>query len=168
MGREVRKVPADWEHPKDKIYGEIRYIPMFEGGFEDASKEWAQRFIRMYNGGMTDEENEWYPEGVMEWANEEMPPDPKHYMPEFEEHTKTHFQMYEDTSEGTPISPVMKTPEELAQWLVDNNASTFGHNMTATYEQWLYICNGGWAPSAVVTNGHLESGVVAMSNNESK
>jgi len=56
--------------------------------------------------------------------------------------------MYENTSEGTPISPPFETPEELARWLADNNASAFG-GMTATYEQWLATCKGLYAPSMV-------------------
>jgi len=36
------------------------------------------------------------------------------------------WQMWEDTSEGSPISPVFKTAEELAQWLEDNGAPKSG------------------------------------------
>ena len=39
---------------------------------------------------------------------------------------RTHYQMYETCTEGTPISPVMETPENLARWLADNGASAFG------------------------------------------
>jgi hypothetical protein len=85
-------------------------------------------------------------------------PDPYNYMPEFSEGTAIGWCMYETTSEGTPISPVMETPEELARWLTDSDASSFGSN-TATYEQWLGMIRAGWAPSAVVVGGALESGV---------
>jgi len=51
--------------------------------------------------------------------------------------------MYETCSEGTPISPVMETPEQLARWLVDNKASFFG-TMTAPYDRWLEICYGAY------------------------
>jgi len=44
--------------------------------------------------------------------------------------------MYETCTEGTPISPAFATPEELARWLADNEASAFG-GMTASYEGWL-------------------------------
>ena len=60
------------------------------------------------------------------------------------------FQMWETTSEGSPISPVFATAEELARWLADTEASTFG-GMTATYEQWLDMCGRGWAPDAIMT-----------------
>jgi len=69
--------------------------------------------------------------------------------------------MYEDTSEGTPISPAFATPEELARWLVDNNASAFGDS-TGSYEVWLRVARGGWAPSMVATAAGLTSGVDAL------
>lgn len=69
------------------------------------------------------------------------------------------YQMWETTSEGSPMSPVFATPEELAKWLADNGASSFG-SMTSTYEAWLRVCNGGFAPSAVFDSEHgLRSGV---------
>jgi hypothetical protein len=101
-----------------------------------------------------------------EWSGPR--PEAKDYMPWWPEEEKTHWQMYEDTSEGTPISPVMETPEELAHWLADNKASTFGTTSFAGYEQWLAMINQGWAPSAIVTRhedgtGTILSGVEAAS-----
>lgn len=51
------------------------------------------------------------------------------------------WQMWETTSEGSPMSPVFKSPEKLASWLADTGASLFGSNM-ATREQWLKIITG--------------------------
>jgi hypothetical protein len=84
-------------------------------------------------------------------------PQAEHYMPDFKEPC-THLQMYEDCSEGTPISPVMATAEELAHWLADTGANAFG-SMTATYEDWLATIKRGWAPSAVLGPKGLKSGV---------
>lgn len=72
------------------------------------------------------------------------------------------WQMWETTSEGSPISPVFSTPEELAQWLADTDASAFG-NETATYDQWLAMIRREWAPSCVTVNGKPMSGVEASS-----
>lgn len=71
------------------------------------------------------------------------------------------YQVWETTSEGSPISPPFATPEELARWLADHGASSFG-SQTATYEEWLAFARGpGWAPSAVsVDGGPIVSGVV--------
>jgi hypothetical protein len=76
------------------------------------------------------------------------------------------WQMWETTSEGSPISPVCKTPEELARWLADNGASTFGYS-TADYDTWLRMIVGtGWAPSAVMADGKMMSGVEAMASHK--
>lgn len=64
------------------------------------------------------------------------PPVESDYMPFWEESKKTHYQMYEDTTEGTPISPVMDSAEKLALWLVENGASAFA-GRTADYGWWM-------------------------------
>ena len=143
MGREVRRVPANWEHPKD---GNGHYIPL-DTHFSLNGSE-VQVGIR---------------EG---WLKDE----PPHYgyglMPDWPTAERTHWQMYETVSEGTPISPVMKTPEELAQWLVDNQVSAFA-GTTASFAQWLATIKRGWAPSAVSTQKEgVRSGVVALENLE--
>jgi len=143
MGREVRKVKEGWEHPKRE---NGRYEPLMSGYAEDYT-----RFMEILNK-----------DGLQAALDEMSAPDINNYMPEWTDEEKTMLMMYEDTSEGTPISPAFKTPEELARWLADNNASAFG-DMTATYEQWLSMCNRGWAMSAVydTTNG-MQSGVAAL------
>jgi len=158
MGREVRMVPKNWEHPK-KDNGE--YIPLFEGPFELDANEWDKECIEWNSGNYPDyasEENKKL--SYSEWNGER--PEKCDYMTSFKDEEKTHLMMYETTTEGTPISPAFKTPEELARWLADNNASAFGSS-TATYEQWLSTCKSGFAPSAVYTteNG-LQSGVEAL------
>ena len=132
MSREVRKVPENWEHPKRS---DGRYIPLFEG-YNEAKKE----FTEMYEAKGLQE--------TLDWLGSA--PNTEGYMPEWNDEEKTHFQMYEITSKGTPKSPPMPDAESLAKWLFDNNASSFG-SMTATYEQWLSMINAGWAPSAIVT-----------------
>lgn len=143
MGREVRKVPANWEHPKDDSG---RYIPLLGHSYSSAAVE----FLEMANTKGLQEALDWM--GC---------PDKNDYMPEWKEEEKTHLMMYEDTSEGTPISPAFKTPEELARWLVNNKASAFGRE-TGTYEGWLRVANGGFAPSMVLSSNGLQSGVDAL------
>jgi hypothetical protein len=96
------------------------------------------------------------------------PPVAENYMPYWPENERTHYQMYETTSEGTPISPVMKRPEELARWLVKHKASACGCD-GATYEEWLsMIIGSGWAPTMVKVNGTLISGVSFVGKKEEK
>lgn len=74
------------------------------------------------------------------------------------------YQLWSTTTEGTPMSPVMETPEELAEWLYENEASSFGRS-TASYEQWLSFIKGpGWAPSMMSHGNKLDDGVKAISN----
>ena len=70
------------------------------------------------------------------------------------------WQMWENVSEGCPISPVFKTPEKLARWLADSGASAMG-SQTATYEQWLKMIKVGFAPSGVMIGGKMMTGVEA-------
>lgn len=73
------------------------------------------------------------------------------------------YQLWETTSEGSPMSPVFETPKELARWLTDNGASTFGHS-TTTYENWLAFVSqeDAWALTMVSNGRELKSGVDAV------
>lgn len=141
MGREVRRVPKDWEHPRDR---NGKYLPMYEEDFETEAAKWKEEFKK------------WVRTDIEYWEYRS-PPNRYYYVPKSEKE-KTHYQMYETVSEGTPISPVMDSPESLARWLVDNEARMFA-SCTATYNEWLYICKGGWAADAVFINGILVPGV---------
>lgn len=67
------------------------------------------------------------------------------------------YQIWEAVSEGSPVSPVFATPEELAQWMTDNPDSI--HRGT-TYESWLAFINGpGWAPSFIYDSTGFHNGV---------
>lgn len=157
MGREVRRVPATWEHPKD-YRGEHK--PLYEGDFLALSREWMDNAIAWENGTHPDAaENK--AEHPFFWQWDGGPPDAEDYMPNWPESERTHWQMYENVSEGTPISPVMESPEALARWLADNNASASG-SMAANYDAWLRVCHGGYAPSMVITGGRMMSGVEAL------
>lgn len=81
-------------------------------------------------------------------------------MPDWPDEERTHYQMYESTSEGTPISPPCASEEELADWLVANGASAFA-DQTASREAWLRtIRRGSSICSAVfLSDGRLISGV---------
>lgn len=65
--------------------------------------------------------------------------------------------MWETVSEGSPISPVFATPEELARHMA---ATRWGADRGTPYETWLAFIRGpGWAPSMVGTSGRLMNGV---------
>lgn len=135
MGRELRKVPANWEHPKDESGN---YIPMFNVYYGDVLKEWLDNNERWANGTHLDLINdpvlkEKYPFYSM-W---EAFPDPKSYhTKKYTEDELTHIQLYETTSEGTPISPVFPKEEfdKLCEYAA-NHVTTFAH-FTATKNEW--------------------------------
>lgn len=136
MGREVKKVDKDFDWPVGETWFGYE-LPSIQ-----CQKCWTQPDEQENCGSC------WH-EGVLGVTAE--PPLGQWY------------QMWETTSEGSPISPPFETAEELAHWLVDNNASSFG-SMTATYESWLgMIQGGGYAPSAIISDGRLMSGVEGIS-----
>jgi hypothetical protein len=57
------------------------------------------------------------------------------------------YQVWETVSEGSPITPVFATPQELARWCVDNQP----WNSNSSYETWLRFIGEGWASSFVAT-----------------
>lgn len=167
MGREVRRVPATWKHPKD-CRG--HHVPLHGGSFSQRAKEWDEEEAQWVDGFKKNwgAGEKWIPRhedqnyDFEEWAGKR--PVESDYMPDWPESERTHLQMYECTTEGTPISPVMATAEELARWLADNGASAFG-DLTATYEQWLATITSasGYAPSGMmVVGGPMVSGVEGL------
>lgn len=159
MGREVRRVPANWQHPKDERTG--HFIPLFDGSFRQVLDEWNEENAKWSRGEFPDyADDEDKKMSYSEWNGDQ--PKSRDYMPDWPDEQRTHLMMYETTSEGTPISPAFETPEELARWLADTGASAFGGS-TASYEGWLRVAQGGYAPSAVSVNGGpLVSGVDAL------
>lgn len=167
MGRKLRMVPANWQHPKNE---QGRYISLYDG-FNKSLAEWDEAAAKWSEGlrdSWSTDGTKWVPKedryssmSYAEYAGDR--PDQADYMPDFPDDERTHFMMYEDTSEGTPISPAFATAEELARWLADTGASAFG-DQTASYEAWLSTINRGWACSAILSPAGFQSGVTALSN----
>lgn len=58
------------------------------------------------------------------------------------------FQLWEIVTEGWPISPVFKEPEDLARYMTENPGD---EDADSTFEYWLeFITGWDWQPSAVV------------------
>lgn len=64
------------------------------------------------------------------------------------------WQLWETVSEGSPISPVFTTPEDLARWMVSGQSEWM---MPTDYDAALRFVNDGWAPSLAYT---AETGLV--------
>lgn len=70
------------------------------------------------------------------------------------------YQMWETVTEGSPITPVFATAEELATFMA---GTRFGADEGTPYETWLEFIRGpGWAPSLVVGPNGVQSGVEAV------
>lgn len=111
MGREVRRVAADWKHPLDENDNCIPLIDGIEYAVHVSSYELAER--AWLSGDTTElvaRYGEWAAASLMEHEQ-------AGHMPRWTAEQRTHVQLYENTTEGTPFSPVFATLEELAEWL---------------------------------------------------
>jgi hypothetical protein len=109
MGREIRMVPPNWEHPKGELRnGKIDYLPMYDKDPESKIEEW----IAGYRAWEKEEHN-----GLEYWEYAGGL-DLECCRPKFTEEP-TWYQVYETVSEGTPITPPFATKEELINYLVE-------------------------------------------------
>ncbi len=144
MGREIRKVPPNWEHPKNE-HGELQ--PMYEQSYAEARQEWLN--------GLAAHKPEEH-EGLDYWEWENSPPTRKYYQT-YEDADATWFQMWETVSEGTPVSPPFATKEELAEYLAeygdywDQKRGSGGWGI----ERATAFTGSGWAPSMAVIGGRV-------------
>lgn len=113
MGREIRRVPPGWEHPRDE---RGRHIPLFD-----------------LNAA---------PHGEID---EELPgADRLPAMPRCAPEEATCYQVYENVTEGTPVSPVFDSVDGVRDWLVDK-----GYSRRAAEG----FCRHGQAPTLVLRDG---------------
>lgn len=111
MGREIRMVPPNWEHPKGNNSG---YKSLYDQDYPSAVIEWKKGYLLWEQGEHPDQEK-----GCEYWDYFGTTPDEDIYRPVFEEEA-TWFQVYETVSEGTPVTPPFATKEELVDYLVEN------------------------------------------------
>jgi len=167
MGREIRKVPANWAHPmrdpNANPYRHSGYQPMFDETFPEKQAEWLAEFDRIRSGALTDDERGYYPRGLSDWLKDEgMPPDPDYYRP-WSDDEATWFQVWETVSEGTPVSPPFATADELIDYLATHGDfwdqkrgdAPWGREAAARF------VNAGWAPSMILSGGVLTAGKLA-------
>lgn len=160
MGREVRKVPPNWEHPQTERHGQTDLQPMFNRHIDDAMKEWLSDFDRIRGGNLSDIEVECYGSSscpLAAWMADESPPDLAYHRP-WRDEEATWFQVWETVSEGTPITPPFATREELIAHLVAHGTTWDdgrGYSRVAAEA----FVREGWAPSMVVVNGKVASGI---------
>lgn len=136
MGRELRRVPANWEHPKKR---DGSYQPMFNRYYGDELKDWLNQNEQWEKGVHPDliedpQLKEEYPFFAMYHGD---PPSIDYYQTKiYDDEDLTHIQLYETTSEGTPASPVFHKDDfdKLCEYAAEN-VTTFAH-FKATKEAW--------------------------------
>lgn len=142
MGRECRRVPAGWEHPVDE---RGNHRPLHDQTHAEAMADWNRQkeLFKVgkrlnFEGVEEDLDMGGKVYTFEEWHGEA--PDPRYYRPEYEGEP-THYQMYENTTEGTPKSPVFETAEECARWCADHGVSAFA-DMAGDYNYWMRVIEG--------------------------
>lgn len=140
MGHVARRVPLDWEHPKSAS-GD--FIPMHNGhrlterqaGWDAELKKWDEGFRDDFRGGWVRKGAE-HDMDFSEWMGKR--PDPADHTPEWPESECRGWMMYEDVTEGTPLSPVFDSPIKLAHWMADNYELVTGRS----YDDWMHTILG--------------------------
>jgi hypothetical protein len=81
MGRKIRMVPQNWEHPKSvDRYGRDFLQPMYDQSFADAAAEWKDKFLK-WEAGERPDYFEDRPEGYEFWEWDVQPPSREYYRP---------------------------------------------------------------------------------------
>ncbi len=125
MGREIRKVPADWKHPKDD---QDEFVGLHDQTYEEslAEEDYGQK---------------------PEWFREAFTSEP------------THYQLYETVTEGTPMSPVFETKEELGDWMMIHPDPVWGQRSREAVDAFL---ESEWSISMMMIGGKVMDGMEAM------
>lgn len=165
MGREIRRVPPNWEHPRRECRhspwaggcdeakrngGRCRQ-PLFDRSFAEAARKWKEDFAAWERG-----ERPSYCSAesrtleFWEWDGD--PPDRAFYRPEWTDEERTWLQVYETVSEGTPVTPPFATTEELIDYLATRGDfwdQGRGDGPWARTHAESFV-RRGWAPSLIM------------------
>lgn len=186
MGLEIRTVKADWEPPttQRKNFFQNRKPHPYEP--KDNWKQWNPHYDKDWLSAWRRFQIDriiWYLKLPLIWiatmlglfwmksygwpkwngtsySEEDSEPNWLNYRPRWSNKERTHLQLYETVSEGTPLSPPMPDIESLARWCSENKG-IWNSTDNMTYDDWLtFGRSGGWAPSLMITPGvGVETGV---------
>lgn len=186
MGREIRRVPPNWEHPQKQRFDpfrrttEMAYQPLYDQSAESAWNEWNNAFREWLDGGFRQTIVE-HPDldysadapyrSFCDWHGQ--PPDPTYYRPDWPDDEATWWQVYETVSEGTPVTPPFETREELVEYLMQNGdfwdqkrreegRSTMNCQPWSRKQAETFVFGSGWSPSLVADSKGIRSGVEAL------
>lgn len=175
MGREIREVPPNWEHPIKANCthwpkcNPVCVQPKFNREFKKAADDWKEGLNnwdhKRINGEPTEDEY---------WEYEGAPPEREYHL-DYDPETlgdNAWYQLYETVSEGTPVTPAFATKEGLADYLAENGdywdqrrrkegKSLMNCKPWGKEQAYKFVMGHGWAPSMIIKNGVMMSGVEA-------
>lgn len=158
MGREIRRVPPDWEHPRT-IDGS--YLPLFDRSLDEAEAEWDREYHN-WRASQPQRPDHW--QRFIAYYGDPPSRHSELYRPGWTEDQATHYQVYENVSEGTPVSPVLPTTDAVVEWLVEHGAGGIVGPMTRQAAE--KFVGYGSAPSLVIDSQGIRSGAEAMGDLE--
>ena len=142
MGRELRRVSEGWEHPRDPNGS---YRPMHDESFDEAVDEYFGEYHLWLKGeAQYQRDSERTPQAFVRYYGGS--PDEEYCRPNWPDEERTHFQVYETVSEGTPVSPVLPSKEAVIEWWVNEGDSFSGRLSREAAERWV---EAGSSPSLV-------------------
>lgn len=133
MGRELKRVPLDFDYPLKRVwYGyfmnEISTCHSKDDEYCEQCRKMAEiKGVELYSIGCPNYEKYF---GEISDKLKELCEVPK----------GEGYQLWETTSEGSPISPVFETLDELCEWC-ENNATTFA-SCKASKDEWMQMLSG--------------------------
>jgi len=150
MGREIRRVPANWDHPKQEGHYDGRLQPMFDETFEKAAADWKAEFAKWEAGERPDYCSD-ESKGLEYWEWNGSPPDRAYYRP-WKDEDAVWFQVWETVSEGTPVTPPFATESELVDYLATKGDFWDQYRGDGPWEREAAakFVGTGWAPSLMV------------------
>lgn len=130
MGRLFKRVPLDFNYPIGQIwYGNYMHIKRcFSKEYGDPYCFQCLHTARIKGIPMASH-------GCPDWSRYLNEVD-NHLCVLFEVPTGPGYQLWENTTEGSPQSPVFETYEEMCTWAANHNISIFGDD-TASKEEWM-------------------------------
>lgn len=161
MGREIRRVPPNWEHPTQKC----PHSP-WHGGCDEAKKNGGRCYMPLMQGyaeakaGFEKMQAEKDLQEALDYYGSA--PDAADYVPDWPESEATWFQVYQTVSEGSPVTPPFATREELVEYLVKHGdfwAQQRGEGGCSRRAAEAFVMGDGYVPSMVVENGKITSGI---------
>ncbi len=167
MGREIRKVPKGWEHPRDE---RGHFQPLHDRTFKEVAEEWWSSAVAWHKGDVSEIDEKYRKKYPWYWQFNGDPPTSIYYRDEFTAPADC-FQIYENVSEGTPVSPVFDSIDDMIAWMTQPIDRSSPYNVGKdwqtmqgmTIEQAKKFCQDGSSPSLIFTP---ETGIKAGHRDE--